>query len=158
MHGCSVLIPVIPAIPSCRLVASDYWVIVAVCWSSSLLSGVWRGHWLVAGSRCENESGSQEGTRGIRKSAGRGGLQHGPACRFPSQVPVTQPESDRPLAKTTETSRLVGCVRVPRCRIKSGQCGARCLHDLQLPDTICDGRTRLQMPGTVSGGEECKTT
>ena len=51
-----------------------------------------------------------------------GGLQHGPACRFPSQVPVTQAESDRPLAQTTETSRLVVCVRVPRCRIKRGQC------------------------------------
>ena len=38
MYTCSVFIPVIPAIPSYRLVAFGYWVIVAVCWSSFLLS------------------------------------------------------------------------------------------------------------------------
>ena len=87
MYACSV---VIRSIPACRLLASGYWAIVAVCWSSWLLSGVWRGHSLVAGSRSGNVSGYQEGIRGIRKSAGRGGLQMDPLAgsrlRFPSLI------------------------------------------------------------------------
>ena len=62
VYACSCVIPVIPVIPSCRL--------VAVCWSSCLLSGVLRGHWHVAGSCSGNVSGYQERIRGIRKSVG----------------------------------------------------------------------------------------
>ena len=41
------------------------------------------------------------------------GIADGPACRFPSQVPVTQPESDRPAGQIESILKLTMHTKFP---------------------------------------------
>jgi hypothetical protein len=105
----------IPAIPSCRLLAA--------CWSSCLLSGVCGGvigSWLGVAAKT-----SRACRRELVASANlpvAGDARHG-SDWFPVGSVLAylvaqdeSTESDRPLDQTTEANRPVGHVRIPRWR------------------------------------------